>query len=376
MTLPLTRAAQAATLAGIPTAPPSDNETQIKTRRDGPPVSFAFSETICITGGTGSFGSAFSRYLFDTTNAKLRILSRDEHKQERMAANLPPGPRVTYIIGDVRDSDRLHRAFDGASVIVHAAALKTVPTGERHVSEFKMTNIDGTENVVNAAIDCGVGRSLFISSDKACQPINEYGKCKAVGEGLFIQGNALGVSRGSRFAVVRGGNVWGSNGSVLTKWRDSRAAGLPITVAGPETTRFHLPMGYWIEFCRHAVEGMMGGEIFIPKAGAWRLGDLAEAYIGVYGGAVLTTGPRGGDKLHELLISANESPRALDAGWAFVIEPSLDLREVWNYKPRTGPEVDWLHFGATYSSDTADRLTVDELRALLSNTTGFDGGHQ
>lgn len=369
MTLPLTRAAQA--------APIPDNgtrNTQTQPRRDGPPVSFAFSETICVTGGTGSFGSAFARYLFDTTNAKLRILSRDEHKQERMAASLPPGPRVTYIIGDVRDSDRLRRSFDGASVVIHAAALKTVPTGERHVSEFKMTNIDGTENVVNAAIDCGVGRSLFISSDKACQPINEYGKCKAVGEGLFIQGNALGVSRGCRFAVIRGGNVWGSNGSVLTKWGECRAAGLPITVAGPETTRFHLPMDYWIEFCRHAVGSMTGGEIFTPKVKAWRLGDLAEAYIGVYGGEMITASARGGDKLHELLVGANESPRAIDAGWAFIIEPSSDLREVWSYQPHTGAAVDWLHIGATYTSDAADRLTVEELRAMLSNTTAFDGG--
>ena len=287
-----------------------------------------------------------------------------------MAASLPPGPRMTYIIGDVRDRARLRRAFDGASIVVHAAALKTVPAGERHVSEFKQTNIDGTENVVNAAIDCGVGRSLFISSDKACQPVNEYGKCKAVGEGLFIQGNALGVSRGCRFAVVRGGNVWGSNGSVLTKWGECRAAGLPITVAGPETTRFHLPMDSWIDFCHHAVESMTGGEIFIPKARAWRLGDLAEAYAA----PTLTLGARGGDKLHETLIGTNESPRAIDAGWAFIIEPSPNLREVWNYKPHAGLSVDWLYIGATYTSDTADRMTIDELRELLSNTTAFDGG--
>ena len=362
MTLPLTRAAQA--------APIPDNGTQTKPRRDGPPVSFAFSETICITGGTGSFGSAFARYLFDTTNAKLRIFSRDEHKQERMAASLPPGPRVTYIIGDVRDRGRLCRAFDGASIVVHAAALKTVPAGERHVSEFKRTNIDGTENVVGAALDCGGGGSVFISSDKAVQSVNEYGKAKAVGEGLFIQGNALGVSRGSRFAVVRGGNVWGSNGSVLTKWGECRAAGLPIMVAGPETTRFHLPMAYWIEFCRHAVESMTGGEIFTPKVKAWRLGDLAAAYDA----PMTVTGARPGDKLHETLISANESPRAIDAGWAFIVEPSPDLRDVWNYKPHTGLAVDWLHVGASYTSDTADRMTVDELRELLSNTTAFDGG--
>lgn len=312
--------------------------------------------TILITGGTGSFGSAFAEFLLTATHESIRIFSRDEHKQEAMMRRLAPCPNIEFILGDVRDVRRLLQAADGATAIVHAAALKTVPAGERHASEIVATNITGTQNVIQAAIACGVPRTIFISSDKAVAPINAYGKSKAMAESLITQANA---GARVRFASVRGGNVWGSAGSVVERWRAQKARGEEIEItANPGTTRFHLCMPEWTRFVRRALEEMQGGEIFVPKVAAWALADLARAF----GVAVNVSPPRSGDKLHETLVSHDEAHLTADAGWAYVVEPPAELRRVWGYTPLTGAH------GASswsYTSNKASRLTVEQLEDLL-----------
>jgi UDP-N-acetylglucosamine 4,6-dehydratase len=318
-------------------------------------------QTYLITGGTGSFGTAFaSRLLSDSLGPRIRIFSRDEYKQDAMQSACPVGSRLMYIIGDVRDDKAITLAADKCQVIVHAAALKIVRQGERHANEFVMTNVLGTGNVCGAAIANYVPRSLLISSDKAVQSINHYGKSKATAEGVFIESNSLGVSRGCRFSIVRGGNVWASRGSVVETWKAEMERGEMIEITDPDATRFYLCMDEWTAFCQRAIDEMRGGEIFVPKLRAWRLGDLAEAF----GGQVKQNGRQQGDKRHESMIAPDEIWRTIDIGWAYVIEPSLDFRQVWNYQGRDR-EGTRLGNGFSYSSDTAYRMSVEELRALI-----------
>ena len=316
-------------------------------------------ETVVITGGTGSFGQAMTKRLLGSDDGpRVRVFSRDEDKQERMRASLPPGDRLSYLLGDVRDQERLVTAFDGASEVVHSAALKRVMFGEQHVDEFTKTNVIGSRNVVTAAIQARVERTLLISTDKACAPFGAYGKTKALAEDLFRNGNQLGVSRGARFAAVRGGNIWRSRGSVVDVWQAAIDRGEKIQVTDPDMTRFTLAMGDWVAFAERALAEMRGGEIFVPKPSAYRLGDLAA----VMGSGVIVAGHRSGEKLHEALISPQESARTVDIGWAYVIEPPPEMRAVWNYKPWEGTRLT----GIEHTSDRAPRLTCAELAIMLA----------
>jgi UDP-N-acetylglucosamine 4,6-dehydratase len=299
-----------------------------------------------------------AHFLSQPGGPKVRVLSRDEDKQEQMMAAHPPGARLSYFLGDVRSLDTLRRAFDGADAVLHAAALKRVGFGERFPDEFTATNVYGSHNVIRAAIDCGVGRTLLVSSDKACSPLNNYGVGKRAAEGLFIQGNSLAAGRGLRFAVVRGGNIWNSRGSVAPKWKAAADAGQPITVNGEHVTRFHLLMGDWLRFNLDALTQMHGGEVFVPKAEAWALGDLARAF----GAPVIPCPPRPGDKAAEWLYSGDESYRVVETDWAYVLEPPADFRAIWNYHPWPGRAV---ALGQPYASDTARRLSAAELRRLV-----------
>ena len=290
----------------------------------------------------------------------MRVFSRDEDKQERVQADHPLGPRLTYILGDVRDPQALRYAFDGATGVIHSAALKRVPQGERHPDEFKKTNVDGTGNVVSAAIDCHIPRSLFISSDKAVQPVTSYGYGKADAEGIFRQGNQLGLRRGCRFATVRGGNVWNSRGSVVELWARAIKGNKTFFLSDSDTTRFFIHMEDWTAFCWRAMREMHGGEIFIPKLRAWRLGDLATAF-GANGNVKTLDRPT--DKRHEVLIAPGEFERTVDIGWALVVEPPADVRRVWDYKPWAGESV--IVGRKEYTSLLVDRLSVDELRELI-----------
>lgn len=310
---------------------------------------------IVITGGTGSFGSAFARFLLAETSARVRLISRGEHAQTALAQELGT-QRATFIIADVRDRDRLCVAFDGADLVVHAAALKLVPGSEIHGWEYTLTNIFGTMNVIDAAVEVGVPRSLFISTDKAVDPYNAYGKMKAVAETLFVQANEYGRRQALKFSVVRGGNVWGSAGSVVAEWGRQIAAGHTPSVNDPDVTRFHLDMSNWIHYCWQVVHEMHGGEIFVPICEAWRLGDLAEAFGVTY----TINGRRAGDKGHEILISPHEMTRARDIGWSYVVEPNDTLRSVMGYQPWGGVP---LPPDFVYSSNSVEQIGVEDLQA-------------
>ena len=275
-------------------------------------------------------------------------------------ARLPPGPRLSYILGDIRDQSRLDIAAHGVTAIVHAAALKIVGQGERHAAEFVGVNITGTMNVIRAALSNGVSRALFISSDKAVEPINHYGKSKAAAEGMFIEANSLGVSRGCRFAIVRGGNVWASRGSVIEKWNEQWREHRPIVVHNEDTTRFHMPMDYWLDFCIRALDEMHGGETYVPKVGAWRLGDLAVAYQHNHGCEIEYANARDGDKEHECLIAPAEILRTVDVGWAYIVEPSNDIRQVWDYASHPG-----LAITGAVTSNKVERMSAEELRRIV-----------
>lgn len=310
-----------------------------------------------ITGATGSFGSSLVRHLLTNTLDSLRLISRDEHKQAALMAEIPPSSRVSYILGDIRDLERLKIAFHNVDVVVHAAALKIVPTGELHTAEMVSVNVLGTHNVIQAAIANYVPKSILVSSDKCVSPINKYGATKMLSEGLFINGNILGVSYNSRFSCIRGGNVWGSRGSVVERWHNSDV----LSVTQPTATRFHLPMDYWLDFACHAIDDMRGGEVYIPKCSAWNLYDLALAFTEVYPDKLFTNIPhRFSDKIHEFLISDYEASHTVDLGWSYVVEPNPEIRSVWDYMPRDGARLDH-----AISSDIVQRLTRDELKELI-----------
>lgn len=313
------------------------------------------SLTYLVTGGTGSFGSALIRHLLHSTDHKVRILSRDEQKQDKMASVIPPSDRVTYVLADIRDAERLSLAFHKADVVVHAAANKIVSQGERHVEEFVKTNILGSINVVKASIANRVSKTLLISSDKSVSALNAYGRTKSMAESIFTAANIYG--HGCRFSSVRGGNVFGSRGSVMERWLSLN----PIPVTDPDITRFHLLMPYWLDFCLQATDNMHGGEVFIPKCRAWRLGDLAEAFCKVYTDKTTEiTGHRNQDKAHESLISHYESTHAVDIGWAYIVPPPVEISSVWNYVPHIGAKV-----RKEVVSNEVKMIGVEELERLI-----------
>ena len=318
--------------------------------------------TILITGATGSFGTAMTEYLLSKPGPKIRVFSRDEHKHERLRQRHGGDPRVTHIVGDVRDRRRLADACHGADAVIHAAALKVVGYGEAHFKEFAMTNIGGSENVIGAALECDVPRTLLISTDKAVEPINGYGLTKAAAERLFVEANQRGASRRCHFSIVRGGNVWNTAGSVSEAWREQALGridqGQDVEITDAQATRFHLALPEWTRFVEAALDDMHGGEIFVPKCRAWRLSELALAFGA---GSSAHVGLRPGEKMHERLVAKAERDRTLDIGWAYVVEPPTLLCEVWGYRPHrgepVGPDFD-------YTSRLAERVPFGELQEL------------
>src|ERR1700686_1100517 len=262
-------------------------------------------QAILVTGGTGSFGKQFVEIMLKENRPKrLVIFSRDELKQHDMRASGLDHPSLRYFIGDVRDAARLERAFAGVTVLIHAAALKQVPACEYNPFEAIQTNIMGGRNVIDAAINQGVRRVLALSTDKAVNPINLYGATKLCAEKIFVQANAYAGSKDTRFACARYGNVVGSRGSVIPIFLEQRRHG-KITITDPRMTRFWLTLEQGVRFVVHCLEQMHGGEIFIPKIPSMRLLDLAETVAP--GCTVEHIGIRPGEKLHEGLVSEDES---------------------------------------------------------------------
>lgn len=236
--------------------------------------------SVLVTGGTGSFGQAFTRYLLEkTTCDRIVILSRGEFNQHKMAESLKGyEKRLRFMIGDVRDRDRLTRAMRGVETVIHAAALKRIEVGHYNPDEVIKTNVHGTENVVNAAMDAGVRKAILLSSDKAYQPVSPYGTTKLAAESLFINANNMRGWDGTIFSVCRYGNVWGSTGSVAPKWKALMAQGTKrVPVTDPECTRFFMRMSEAIELVLRTHREMQGGEVNIPDLPAYRLDDLAFA---------------------------------------------------------------------------------------------------
>jgi len=289
------------------------------------PASSLDDASILITGGTGSFGQAFVRTLLARYRPRrIAIFSRDELKQYEMAQRLPLSkyPNLRYFIGDVRDGSRLRRAMQGIDYVIHAAALKHVPIAEYNPIEVINTNIYGAENVINAAIDCGVERVIALSTDKAANPINLYGATKLCSDKLFIAANNLSGHEGARFSVVRYGNVLASRGSVVELYRRMIANGtesLPIT--DPRMTRFWITLEQGVKFVLRALASMTGGEIYVPKVPSMRVVDLAHTMAPNLKQHVV--GIRPGEKLHEVLIGADDARTTLELDDAYVIRPAF-----------------------------------------------------
>ena len=278
-------------------------------------------KTILVTGGTGTFGTAFCRRLLGThpTPEKVIVLSRGWIAQQELRRNLGDPTCMRWFVGDVRDLARLRRAFNGVDYVIHAAALKDIVSAQYNPREAFLTNTYGTQNVIDAALDCGVEKVVFISSDKAVGASSCYGKTKALAEELIVQGNAYAGRGPTRFCAVRYGNVIGSAGSVVEVFRSQAAIGR-LTITDKRMTRFWLPIGKGVDLVLTALESMIGGEIFVPKIPSMKVIDLAMALCP--GCEQIEIGIRPGEKLHETLISADESRDTLDRGNHYVICPN------------------------------------------------------
>lgn len=316
--------------------------------------------TILITGGTGSFGKKFTEIMLRRyTPKKLIIFSRDELKQHEMRVAGFDHPSLRYFIGDVRDANRLRRAFKDVDIVIHAAALKQVPACEYNPIEAVATNIDGARNIVDAAIDCGVKKVLAMSTDKATAPVNLYGATKLVSEKLFIQGNSYSGLEGTKFACVRYGNVVGSRGSVVPLFQEQRKTG-KITITDPRMTRFWITLDQGVSFVISCIEKMHGGEVFIPKLPSMNMMDLAVAIAPEC--SVEFIGIRPGEKLHESMISEDEARQAVDIGDRYAILPAHPWwsNSYWEEGQR-------LPDGFAYASNTNEWwLSQEELMRMIN----------
>jgi UDP-N-acetylglucosamine 4,6-dehydratase len=306
-------------------------------------------KSILITGGTGSFGRRMARRLLEEYEpSRLVVFSRDELKQFEMAQEVN-GPNLRYFIGDVRDGDRLRRAFRGIDVVIHAAALKQVPAAEYNPIECIRTNVLGAENVINAAIDEGVERVLALSTDKAANPINLYGATKLCSDKLFVAAGSLAGTSGARFAVVRYGNVVGSRGSVIPFFKERRASGV-IPITDERMTRFWITLEQGVEFVLQSIERMHGGELFVPKIPSMRITDLAKAVAPECRHDVV--GIRPGEKLHEVMVPADESINTLEFEDFYVIRPQFPYWDPSNHETY-GDEIGTpVESGFEFRSDT------------------------
>lgn len=314
-------------------------------------------KVILVTGGTGSFGRKFTETVLSRfTPKKLIIFSRDELKQSEMARDFPQ-KNIRFFIGDVRDAERLHRAMRGVDVVVHAAAMKQVPACEYNPFEAVKTNIIGSANVIEAAIDCRVERVLAISTDKAANPVNLYGATKLCAEKLFVQGNSYAGDGGTIFSCARYGNVVGSRGSVIPLFAEQRPTGV-VTVTDDRMTRFWMTLQQGVDFVIQSVQHMQGGEIFVPKIPSMRILDLVKAVAPEC--QVKITGIRPGEKVHEVLVSEDEAHHAVEYEGFFVIKPAHPWWRVGNWADGTT-----LPDGFKFSSDTNRQwLTVEQLRTF------------
>ena len=324
------------------------------------------NKTVLITGGTGSLGKALTKEIFakHPKVRKLIIFSRDEQKQFQMAQEYPVSeyPQIRFFIGDVRDRDRLIRAFRGVDYVIHAAAMKHVHIAEYNPEECVKTNVDGARNVIDACLETSVERVVALSTDKACAPINLYGATKLASDKLFVAANNIKGTNPIRFSVVRYGNVMGSNGSVIPFFlhRKKTDGILPITVES--MTRFNISLQGGVDMVMHALEHAWGGEIFIPKIPSYKITDVANAIGPECEHPVI--GIRPGEKIHEEMITSSDSFFTYDLGRYYVIVPQTPIWKIDEFITATNatkvPE------GFHYDSGTnTEWETIDTLRALI-----------
>lgn len=318
-----------------------------------------------MTGGTGSFGKQFAAELMRRYKpARVIIYSRDELKQYEMAQSFPQDryPALRFFIGDVRDQGRLRMAMRETDIVIHAAALKHVPAAEYNPIECIRTNVDGAENVVCAALDCRVKKVIALSTDKAANPINLYGASKLASDKIFIAANNMSGSIGTRFSVVRYGNVVGSRGSVVPFFQKLIAGGaktLPIT--DPRMTRFWITLQQGVDFVLSSLEMMRGGEIFIPRIPSMKITDLAEALAPDLPHEIV--GIRPGEKLHEVMVTADDGRNTLRLPDRYIIEPAFAF---WKREAYGKNGIQPADENFSYASDTNEEwLNAAGLRAML-----------
>jgi UDP-N-acetylglucosamine 4,6-dehydratase len=283
-------------------------------------------KSVLITGGTGSFGHKFvETILRESPEVKrIAIYSRGELKQYNMQQQYPHDkyPMLRFLIGDVRDEDRLKRACEGVDVIIHAAAMKQVDTAEYNPDECVKTNINGAQNVINGALASGVHHVIALSTDKACAPINLYGATKLCSDKLMVAANNMKGSRDIKFSVVRYGNVMGSRGSVIPFFMSKRDSGV-MPVTDPRMTRFNISLQAGVDLVMYAIEHHMGGEIFVPKIPSYKIVDVAKAIAP--NAEIKVVGIRPGEKLHEEMITHTDALNTIDLGKYYAILPSVSF---------------------------------------------------
>ena len=323
-------------------------------------------KSILITGGTGSLGKELTKTILQNWPSvkRLVIYSRDEQKQFQMAQEYPEKqyPQLRFFIGDVRDKDRLIRAFKGVDYVIHAAAMKHVPIAEYNPDECIKTNVIGAQNVIDACFESNVQRVVALSTDKACAPINLYGATKLTSDKLFVAANNIKGNNPIVFSVVRYGNVMGSNGSVIPFFLKKRAEGkLPIT--DPNMTRFNISLAGGVEMVMHALDNAWGGEIFIPKIPSYRITDVAKA-IGPECEHVIV-GIRPGEKVHEEMITPSDSFFTYDLGKYYTILPANHTWDIQDFIAKFNAKLVSPGFG--YNSATNEQWeTVETLKSLIS----------
>jgi UDP-N-acetylglucosamine 4,6-dehydratase len=317
--------------------------------------------SVLITGGTGSLGKSLVEYFLKETKVRrVAVLSRDELKQQHLRIHFQDNPRLRWFLGDVRDLDRLKRAFHGVDYVIHAAALKQVDTGEYNPMEFIKTNVLGSQNVIDASIDSGVKRVVALSTDKASSPINLYGATKLTADKLFVAANNYSFAYGTTFSVVRYGNVMGSRGSVIPFFQEIAAQGKPLPITDLRMTRFWISIESAVKFVVDSLEIMTGGELYVPKIPSMKIVDLALAVAP--NAKLQEIGMRPGEKLHEEMISADDSRRTLILENRFLVTP---VAAEWGYVP---PEGSRMPEGHAYRSDTND-MWMDQaaITSFISN---------
>ena len=321
------------------------------------------NKTILITGGTGSFGKCFTEYVLKNYNPqKIIIYSRDEFKQFMMAnAFKEYSDKLRFFIGDVRDKERLQRAFEGVDYVIHAAAMKQVPACEYNPNEAIKTNIHGAQNIIDAALDSGVKKVVALSTDKAVNPVNLYGGTKLVSDKLFIAANAYAGHKDISFSIVRYGNVARSRGSVIPFFANIiKNGGTELPITDYRMTRFWISLEEGVQLVIKALEGAKGGETFISKIPSFKITDLAQAMLP--GCKMPEVGIREGEKLHEIMVTVEDSMNTYEYDKHYIIYPQMKFNERQRFEP-TGKRV---ADGFSYSSgNNTEWLSVEEIKELL-----------